>query len=69
MTLAQAQTNLERWEGILAKVSEVQSYSVGGRTWTRADKEEITGWIDYWRREVAREKRKRVIPLYRVSPE
>jgi len=48
ITLAQAQTQLQLWLDADAAVSKSQSYSIAGRSLSRADAGEITRKIDYW---------------------
>lgn len=52
ITLAQAETQLAAWLDADAKVAQGQSYSIGGRSLTRADARVITEKIDYWQRQV-----------------
>lgn len=54
ITLETAQAQLDRWVAADAAVSESQSYSIAGRSLTRADAGEITEKIKYWQRQVAR---------------
>lgn len=48
ITLAQAQTHLDAWLAADVAVANSQSYSIGGRSLTRADSKEIKGNIKYW---------------------
>lgn len=52
ITLQQAETQLAAWLAADEAVSKGQSYSLGGRTVTRADAAVITQKIDYWDRKV-----------------
>lgn len=54
ITLDQAQTALANWLAADAAVSKNQSYSLGGRTLSRADAREIRENISYWNRVVMR---------------
>ncbi len=49
-----AQQHLELWLAADAAVASNQSYSIGGRTLTRADAKEIRANIDYWEARVNR---------------
>lgn len=48
ITLEQAQAQLDAWMAADAAVAGGQSYSIGGRSLTRANAAEITNKIDYW---------------------
>ncbi|HPS93705.1 MAG TPA: DUF6148 family protein [Deltaproteobacteria bacterium] len=48
ITLAQAQAQLTAWLAASVAVSGSQSYSIAGRTLTRADSAEILKMVDYW---------------------
>jgi hypothetical protein len=52
LTLEQAQERLTDWLEADAAVSRNQSYSINGRTLTRASASEIRQNIDYWQRKV-----------------
>lgn len=52
ITLAQAQTQLAAWLDADAKVAMGQSYTIAGRSLTRADAGEITAKIEYWNSKV-----------------
>ncbi len=54
ITLAQAQAQLDAWMAADAAVAGGQSYSIGGRSLTRANAAEITNKIDYWEQRVIR---------------
>jgi hypothetical protein len=54
ITLATAQAQLDLWVEADARVSKNQSYSIAGRSLTRADAGTITEKIDYWQRQVSR---------------
>lgn len=51
-TLAQAQAQLDLWIAADAKVATSQSYSIAGRSLSRADAAEITNKIVYWNAQV-----------------
>jgi hypothetical protein len=48
ITLAVAKTQLQLWIDADAATATGQSYSIGQRSLTRADAEEITEKIQYW---------------------
>ena len=48
ITAAQANTALTAWIAADAAVATGQSYSIGGRSLTRANAKEIRENIDYW---------------------
>lgn len=52
ITLAQAQAQLEAWIVADTAVASGQSYSIGGRSLSRANAAEITNKIDFWERKV-----------------
>lgn len=52
MTQADAQAQLDAWEAASLALASSQSYSIGGRTLTRADGQEIRAQLGYWRRAV-----------------
>lgn len=52
LTLARAKAQLELWLAADAKTAKGQSYSIDGRTLTRADAGAITAKIDYWQHKV-----------------
>ncbi|MBI3582384.1 MAG: hypothetical protein HY096_00355 [Nitrospinae bacterium] len=54
ITLSDAQTQLANWLTASTKVAAGQSYSIAGRTVTRADSEQIRKQIIYWDRQVKR---------------
>lgn len=53
ITLAQAQAQLDAWIAADTAVATGQSYSIGGRSLSRANAAEITNKIDYWSAKVA----------------
>lgn len=53
ITLAQAQENLNLWIAASAAVAGSQSYTIAGRTLTRANLSEITRMIEFWEKKVA----------------
>jgi hypothetical protein len=48
ITLAQAETQLSAWIAASTAVAGNQSYSIAGRSLTRADAKEIRESITYW---------------------
>ena len=48
ITLTQSQTQLDAWLAADTAVASRQSYTVNGRSVTRADAAEITQKIEYW---------------------
>lgn len=58
VTLAQAESHLSDWLSADSAVSNNQSYSIAGRTLTRADAETIRQNIEYWDRKVKELSRK-----------
>lgn len=52
ITLAQAQAQLDAWLQASTAVASNQSYSIAGRSYTRADAAEIRSAIDFWDRKV-----------------
>ena len=54
ITLDQAQTQLDAWLAANVRVASNQSYSIGGRTLTRANAKEIRDQVDFWDRQVKR---------------
>jgi hypothetical protein len=54
MDLSTANENLQTWEKAQTAVSTGTSYSIGGRSLTRADINDINNMITYYRREVKR---------------
>lgn len=54
ITLAQAQAQLDLWLAADTAVAGGQSYSIGGRSLTRANAREITEKIQFWERRVIR---------------
>ena len=54
MDLTTANQNLEIWENAQKAVATGTSYSIGGRSLTRADINDINNQITYWRREIKR---------------
>jgi len=53
ITAEQAQARLDAWLEADAAVSQSQSYSIAGRSLTRANAAEIRNNIDYWQRKVS----------------
>ena len=54
ITLAQAEAKLALWLAAEEKVATGQSYSIAGRSLTRANLGEIRETIDYWDSKVQR---------------
>jgi uncharacterized membrane protein len=54
LDLPTAVNNLDTWEKAQTAVSTGTSYSIGGRSLTRADINDINNMITYYRREVKR---------------
>lgn len=54
VTLTQAQAHLDAWLQADLAVAGGQSYSINGRSLTRADAKEIKANIEYWESRVAR---------------
>jgi len=54
ITLAQAQAKLDAWMAADDAVAQGQSYSLGGRSLTRANAAEIRANIEFWDRKVVR---------------
>lgn len=54
ITLSQAETQLALWIEADATVATNQSYTIAGRSLTRADAAEISRKIDFWENRVRR---------------
>ncbi len=54
ITLAQAEAKLTIWLAAEDRVAAGQSYSISGRSLTRADLSQIRETIDYWETKVRR---------------
>lgn len=54
ITLAQAETQLASWLSADTAVATGQSYSIGGRSLTRANAKEIRDNIVFWDKQVKR---------------
>jgi hypothetical protein len=52
LTLAQAEQHLNEWLTADSAVAKGQAYSLGGRTFTRADAQQIRENIRYWQQMV-----------------
>jgi hypothetical protein len=52
-TLSEAQTQLSQWEAASAALATGSSYSIGGRSLTRAQWPEVRDAMTFWRREVS----------------
>ena len=48
ITLAQAQAKLDAWMAANEAVANNQSYSIGSRSLTRADADDILKQIEFW---------------------
>lgn len=48
ITLAQAESQLALWLAASEAISKSQSYSIAGRSLSRADLAEVNRSIDYW---------------------
>ncbi|MDA5559182.1 DUF6148 family protein [Exiguobacterium sp. MMG028] len=68
MTLQRAKTHLEAWYQADLAVSTGKSYTIGSRSLTRADMDDIRQQIKYWEGRVAalstkpRRRAKRIVP-------
>jgi hypothetical protein len=51
-TLADAQAQLAAWEAASLALASNKSYTIGGRTLTRANSDEVIKMISYWERKV-----------------
>lgn len=54
ITLAQAEAKLTLWMDAEDKIASGQSYTIGGRSLTRANLKEVRENIDYWDGKVQR---------------
>jgi Family of unknown function (DUF6148) len=54
ITLAQAQSQLDAWLAASLAVASSQSYSIAGRSLTRADARTINDMVTKWQNEVNR---------------
>lgn len=54
ITLAEAKANLQLWLSAERAAASGKSYTIGNRSLTRADLEDIADRIKFWRSEVAR---------------
>ena len=52
ITLAQAQEQLDKWLEASLSVAKNQSYTIAGRTLTRANLDQINNSIDKWQAKV-----------------
>jgi hypothetical protein len=52
LTLSQAEQHLNEWLSADSAVAKGQAYSLGGRTFTRADAREIRENLRYWQQMV-----------------
>ena len=48
ITLEQASAALTVWLNAATAVSTGQSYTIGGRSLTRADSNSIMSWVNFW---------------------
>ncbi len=53
ITLAQAQTNLDKWIATSESVAGGKSITRDGHSWTQADAAEIQNMINFWSGKVA----------------
>ena len=68
ISLTQAQTQLDAWLAADTAVASRQSYTVNGRSVTRADAAEITQKIEYWAAKVDTLSGTRRRGIARVTP-
>jgi len=54
ISLAQAQAQLDAWLAASLAVAQNQSYTIQGRSFTKADAGEIRRQIDYWEARVVK---------------
>ena len=54
ITLAQAEAKLATWLEAMDKIAVGQSYSIGGRSLTRANLDEVQRQIEFWDGQVKR---------------
>lgn len=54
ITFADAQAHLDEWMAADLAVAKGQSYTIAGRSLTRADAEDIRANIEFWDRQVKR---------------
>jgi len=52
MDQATAQAHLDAWEAADLAIASGKEYSIGNRSLTRVDAEEVRNQLTYWRREV-----------------
>lgn len=67
-SLTQAQAQLDAWLAADAAVAARQSYTVNGRSVTRADAAEVTNKIEYWSAKVDQLSGTRRRGVARVTP-
>lgn len=53
ITQAQAQAQLDAWLAASLAIAKNQSYTVGMRTYTRADAKVVTDQVTYWQQMLA----------------
>jgi hypothetical protein len=68
ITLAIAERQLSAWVEADATVASGQSYSIGGRSLTRANASEITDKIEYWKNVVAKINNGGGVRMQRIVP-
>lgn len=54
ITLAEAQAQLTQWLAALDAIALNQSYSIAGRSLSRADLSDVREQVDYWDQKVKR---------------
>lgn len=57
ITAQEAQRQLDLWLAASAAVASNQSYTIGGRSFTRVDAAEIRNSIDFWEAKLATARR------------
>ncbi|MFA6148656.1 MAG: DUF6148 family protein [bacterium] len=68
ITLDQAQEQLSNWLTASTAVAKGQSYTIAGKTLTRADAGRIQSMIDYWDRKVKELSGERKITVRGATP-
>ena len=53
-SLTEAQEEYAKWLSASSAVASGQSYSIGGRSLSRTDSEEIRNWLSFWSDEIAK---------------
>tara|TARA_Y100000310_G_scaffold342185_1_gene444179 strand:+ start:1853 stop:2068 length:216 start_codon:yes stop_codon:yes gene_type:complete len=52
ITLSNAETQLSQWLDALTAISTSQSYSIGGRSLTRANLSDVEKQVEFWDKKV-----------------